>query len=92
MLVNLLLLLAFLALALAEKTKGVPTIYWKSVAIDASGKYHVAAAAYNNDWDQGYPLYLSDDYGVNWKQSKSPEIDWRNVYSDSTGQLLIGYA
>mmetsp|Transcript_18641 Transcript_18641/g.20266 ORF Transcript_18641/g.20266 Transcript_18641/m.20266 type:complete len:340 (-) Transcript_18641:167-1186(-) len=90
MLVNLLLLLAFLALAFAEKAG--PALNWKSVAIDTSGKYHVAAAAYNNDWDQGYPLYLSDDYGVNWRQSKSPEIDWRNVYSDSTGQLLIGYA
>ncbi len=90
MLVNLLLLIAFLALAFAEKAG--PALNWKGVAIDASGKYHVAAAAYNNDWDQGYPIYLSDDYGVNWRQSKSPAIDWVNVYSDSTGQFLLGYA
>mmetsp|Transcript_18638 Transcript_18638/g.20263 ORF Transcript_18638/g.20263 Transcript_18638/m.20263 type:complete len:342 (-) Transcript_18638:148-1173(-) len=90
MLVNLLLLLAFLALAFAEKAG--PALNWKSVAIDTSGKYHVAAAAYNNDWDQGYSIYLSDDYGANWSQSKSPSLDWRNIYSDSTGQLLIGYA
>eukprot|EP01040_Poterioochromonas_malhamensis_P015599 gene15599-17485_t len=87
MLVNLLLLLTFLAVAFAG-----PALNWQSVAIDASGKYHIAAAAYNNDWAQGYPIYLSDDYGVSWRQSKSPGLDWRNVYSDSTGQLLIGYA
>eukprot|EP01040_Poterioochromonas_malhamensis_P017090 gene17089-19561_t len=90
MLTNLLLLLAFLALAFAEKSTS--TLSWRTVAIDASGKYHVAAATFNNDLKQGYPIYLSDDYGANWRQSKSPTLDWRNVYSDSTGQLLIGYA
>lgn len=90
MLVNLLLLIAFLGVAFAEKSG--PALNWQSVAIDSSGKYHVAAAAYNNEWDKGYPIYLSDDYGVSWKQSKSPEFDWRNIYSDPTGQLLIGFA
>jgi|EP01040_Poterioochromonas_malhamensis_P012741 hypothetical protein len=90
MLVNLLHLLAFLALAFAEKSG--PALNWKSVAIDASGKFQVAAAAYNNDLHQGYPIYLSDNYGVSWRQSKSPEFDWVNVYSDSTGQTLIAYA
>lgn len=90
MLTNLLLLLTFLAVTFAEKS--TPALNWKTVAIDASGKYHVAAPAFNNDLKQGYPIYLSDDYGANWRQSKSPTLDWRNVYSDSTGQLLIGYA
>ncbi len=49
MLVNLLLLIAFLVVAFAEKSG--PALNWQSVA---SGKYHVAAAAYNNEWDKGY--------------------------------------
>eukprot|EP01040_Poterioochromonas_malhamensis_P019023 gene19023-22370_t len=51
-----------MSMTFAEKAG--PVLNWKGVAIDASGKYYVAAAAYNNDWDQGYPIYLSDDYGV----------------------------
>ncbi len=51
MLMNLLLLLiAFLALALTEKS--CLALNWKSVTIDASGEYQVAAAAFNDDWDQ----------------------------------------
>eukprot|EP01040_Poterioochromonas_malhamensis_P012740 gene12740-13955_t len=90
MLVNLLLLLACLVLAFAEQ--GSSSIPWKSVALDASGKFQVAAAGYNYNLYKGYPIYLSDDYGSNWKQSKSPALDWRNVYSDSTGQTLVAYA
>ncbi len=92
MICNLLIVFAFLAFAFADKVKETEKLNWKSVAIDASGKYHVAVAAYNNELKKGYPFYLSNDYGDHWFPSNSPKLDWRNVYSDSTGQTLIAYA
>jgi len=92
MICNLLIVFAFLAFAFADKVKETEKLNWKSVSIDDSGKYHVAVAAYNNESKKGYPFYLSNDYGESWFQSTSPQLDWRNVYSDSTGQTLIGYA
>lgn len=69
-----------------SSTKGFP---WRSVSSDATGQYLVAAGS------SGYNLttiQISNDYGITWTQTSSPQLPWLQVRSDATGKILVAIA
>jgi hypothetical protein len=68
----------------------LPTVNsFSRVAISSNGQYlAVVADNYDNKF-KNLGIWISSNYGVNWKQSNAAYLDWNALGMDNTGQYLV---
>jgi photosystem II stability/assembly factor-like uncharacterized protein len=60
------------------------SIEWKNVSCSDDGQYQTLCGA-------NQPIFISEDYGINWNQSLSGDSEWIIVYVSSFGQKQIAH-
>src|SRR5580658_9756153 len=62
---------------------------WQSITCSADGKT-LAAAAYDDGFGDGGPIYSSTNFGAGWTLTKAPtNCAWQSIASSTNGSKLV---